>query len=210
MLKPYESETRLFKEVPIEPHLLNCNLERIIKDKLWDLMKTVCSGEYGFVLRLNSIDAIGQGTVDTNNGSVVYPVKFTITSFKPKVEDIVIARITAVSKSGFFAQLGPLEIFVPHTHIPDNYEYKFVETDGSVDQAQTDQSGITNLSENSGNSVFQSEYTTISKGEFVRLKVCAIQKMDIEQIFDSLSIKDRPKSPYIGGVLEAIGELVDE
>ena len=86
-------------------------------------MKKVCSEDYGFVLRLNKIDKIGMGTIDGQYGYVVYPVDFTITAFKPNIEDIVIARVTAVSKCGFFAQLGPLEIFVPHTHIPEGYDF---------------------------------------------------------------------------------------
>jgi DNA-directed RNA polymerase II subunit RPB7 len=155
-------------------------------------MKTVCSGEFGFVLRLNSIDRIGKGTIDDiHSGTVVYPVDFTITSFMPSVNSSVIAQVTAVSKSGFFAQLGPLEIFVPHTHIPESYSYNYTEQDGEEENT------------------FESEFTKISKGEFVRIKICAIEKMDIEEIFESLSIKGRTKSNYIGGVLEAIGELID-
>ena len=191
MLKPYESESMLTRDISIEPHLLNCNIPRIIQDKVWDNVKTVCSGEFGFVLRLNTIDNIGMGTIDTNTGMVIYPVDFTVTSFKPQIEDVVIACIKAVSKSGFFSQLGPLEIFVPHTHIPDNYTYKFV--DNEVQQG-----------------MFESEFTNISEGEFVRIKICAIQKMDIDQIFESLSIQDRHQGPYVGGVLEAIGELIDD
>jgi DNA-directed RNA polymerase II subunit RPB7 len=192
MLKPYEREYQLIKEIPVEPHLLNCNINRIIKDKVWNTMKSVCSGEYGFVLRLNTIDDVGMGTIDSDNGTVVYPVTFTITTFKPNVGDIVIAKVNAVTKSGFFCQIGPLEIFVPNTHIPDAYEYKL---------------GETNL-ENK----FIGSHTTISCNEYARVKLCAIQKMDIEQIFESLSIDEsqRQKSPYVGGVLEGIGELVDE
>ena len=58
--------------------------------------------------------------------------------------------------------------------------------------------------------IFESKYTTITKEEYVRIKICAIQKMDIEQIFESLSIQDREPTGYVGGVLEAIGELIDE
>lgn len=192
MLKPYEKEYQLLKEIPVEPHLLNCNIDKIIKDKVWNTIKSVCSGEFGFVLRLNTIDEIGMGVIDSDNGSVVYPVKFTITTFKPDVEDIVICKVNAVTKSGFFCNLGPLEIFVPHTHIPDTYKYKL---------------GKTNL-ENE----FVGTETTIKSEEYVRVKLCAIQKMDIEQIFQSLSIDEsqRQKSPYVGGVLEGIGELIDE
>lgn len=192
MLAPYEKEYQLMREIPIEPHLLNCNISRVIKDKVWDIMKSVCSGEYGFVLRLNNIDEIGMGSIDSGNGTVVYPVTFTITSFKPNVGEIIICKVTAVTKSGFFCQLGPLEIFVPHTHIPEDYVYKL----GKVN------------SEN----VYGNEHTQVKKDEYVRVKLCAIQKMDIDQVFESLSIDEsqREPSPYVGGVLEGVGELVDE
>ena len=112
-----------------------------------------------------------------DNGTVVYPVKFTITTFKPDVEDIVICKVNAVTKSGFFCQLGPLEIFVPHTHIPDTYKYEL----GEVNEENK----------------YVGKETTIMSGEYVRVKLCAIQKMDIEQIFQSLSIDEsqRQKSP---------------
>lgn len=194
MLKPYERETQLTREIPIEPHLLNCNIHKIIKDKVWNTIKTVCSGEYGFVLRLNSIDNIGKGSIDTDNAVVVYPVDFTITSFKPDIGSVVMGCVSSVSKSGFFAQLGPLEIFVPHTHIPESYTYRFIETD---------ENGIED-------SVFESDVTKISRGEFVRIRICAIQKMDIQEIFEMLSIQSRADVTYVGGVLEAVGELIDE
>ena len=196
MLKPYEIETQLTREIIIEPHLLNCNINRIIKDKVWNTMKTVCSGEFGFVLRLNSIDRIGKGNIDIDCGAVIYPVDFTITSFKPEINSIIIASVGTVSKSGFFAQLGPLEIFVPHTHIPDKYAYVYTEIDENNEGAST--------------STFESDQTKICKGDYVRIRICAIQKMDIEEIFESLSIQGRTDSSYIGGVLEAIGELIDE
>jgi len=124
---------------------------------------------------------------------VIYPVDFTVTSFKPDINSIIIASVTAVSKSGFFAQLGPLETFVPHTHIPENYKYKYTEIDGGQEET-----------------LFESEMTTISKGEFVRIRICAIQKMDIDEIFESLYIQGRGETKYIGGDLEAIGEWIDE
>lgn len=195
MLKPYEKEVKLFREIPIEPHLLTCNTEKIIKDKVWQIMKSVCSGEYGFVIRLNQIDEIGMGTVDTSTGSVVFPVRFTVTAFKPDINDIVICCVTSVTKTGFFCQIGPLEIFVPHTQIPESYEFKFTNPDDTSDNSS---------------GTFVSKYNTVSKGVYVRVKICAIQKLDIQQIMETLSITNRVKTPYIGGVLEAIGELVDE
>ena len=195
MLRPYEIETQLSREISVEPHLLSCNIQRIIKDKVWNEMKSVCSGEYGFVLRLNSIDHIGKGGIDdVHTGTVSYPVDFTITSFKPNINSCVIAEVFAVSKSGFFAQLGPLEIFVPHTHIPDTYSYQYIESNEEGEEEN----------------IFESEYTKIKKGQYVRIRICAIQKMDIEEIVESLSIHGRPDSKYVGGVLEAIGELLDE
>ena len=120
-MQKYQNDVSLYKEIHIEPHLLICNTNRIIKDKLWEMMKSHCSGEYGFVLQLKSIDQIGMGAVDTANGNIIYPVNFTIIAFKPNIDDVVQAMVTEVTKSGFFCMLGPLEIYVPQINIPEKY-----------------------------------------------------------------------------------------
>lgn len=118
-MQKYQNEVPLYKEIHIEPYLLICNTKRIIKDKLWEMIKSHCSGDYGFVLQLKSIDQIGVGAVDTTNGNVIYPVNFTILAFKPDINDVIRAMVTDVTKSGFFCILGPLEIYVPQINIPD-------------------------------------------------------------------------------------------
>lgn len=196
MLKPYEISVVLKREVAIEPHLLNCDKDQIIKDKVWETMKRVCSSDYGFVLRLNSIDNIGDGNIDQDTGNVVYPVTFTVTTFKPKVNDIIIAKVSGVSKSGFFCVLGPFEVFVPHINIPSSYEFFYT--------------GTNDVDIENGTGIYKSKYTTISNNEYVKIKLCAVSKMDMQQIRQILPGYEKIQTPYLGGVLQGIGEILDE
>lgn len=183
--KKYEKQVSLYKEIPIEPHLLICNTNRIIKDKIWEMMKRHCSGEYGFVLRLDHIDKIETGAVDTTTGSIIYPVNFTITAFKPNVGDILDATVTDVTKSGFFCEFGPLEIYVPCSNIPIEYAFRINDSIGQ----------------------FENKDKIISKDKSINVKICAIQKINTQQINESLLRKT--ETIYRGGILSAIGEVIE-
>jgi len=67
---------------------------------------------------VTSVEKIGLGKIQPGTGFVVFPVKYKAIVFKPFKEEIVDAVVSQVNKMGFFAEVGPLQVFVSSHLIP--------------------------------------------------------------------------------------------
>lgn len=67
------------------------------------------SPELGFVVDVSEINEIGQGTILPGDGSAHYSVEFTLLTFKPEMQEIIIGKVTNVADFGAFINIGPVE-----------------------------------------------------------------------------------------------------
>ncbi|KAK9279585.1 hypothetical protein L1049_013264 [Liquidambar formosana] len=78
------------------------------------------------------------GFVVAMTGFVTFPVKYQCVVFRPFKGEILEAVVTMVNKMGFFAEAGPVQIFVSNHLIPDDMEFQsgdapnYTTSDGSV------------------------------------------------------------------------------
>ena len=67
------------------------------------------SQELGFVIDVTSIDNVGQGILLPGDGSAHYNVEFTLLTFKPEMQEIILGKVTNVADFGAFINIGPVE-----------------------------------------------------------------------------------------------------
>jgi len=91
-----------------------------VKQKLFTEVEGTCTGKYGFVIAVTTIDHIGSGTILPGQGFVRYPVKYTAIVFRPFKGEVVDAVVTQVNKVGMFCEIGPLSCFISHHVINNN------------------------------------------------------------------------------------------
>ncbi|ERM93641.1 hypothetical protein AMTR_s00004p00150370 [Amborella trichopoda] len=90
------------------PHLRDKLIAKLMKD-----VEGTCSGRHGFVVAITGVDNIGKGLIRDGTGFVTFPM-------------------------GFFAEAGPVQIFVSNHLIPDDMEFQsgdvpnYMTSDGSV------------------------------------------------------------------------------
>lgn len=80
-------------------------------------MEGTCSGRHGYVIAIVSVDRIGSGMVLDSGGSVTFNVEYTAIVLHPFKNEVLDAVVDNVNKMGFFANVGPLQIFVSN-HVP--------------------------------------------------------------------------------------------
>ena len=73
-----------------------------IKQKLFAEVEGTCTGKYGFVIAVTTIDNIGAGLIQPGQGFVVYPVKYKAIVFRPFKGEILDAVVTQVSGGELF------------------------------------------------------------------------------------------------------------
>lgn len=123
------SHTILLHPSYFGPRMLN-----FLESKLYSDVEGTCSGEFGYIIAVVSILDIGKGMVLAGSGQAEFVTRYRAIVFKPfkgQVVDGVVNNVTKVrihaiangrvacdertsAQMGFFADVGPLHVFVSH------------------------------------------------------------------------------------------------
>lgn len=129
LLQRHSEENVLTAQVSVLPHTLRYNLRHVIQDRLSKTLRGRCTEKDGFVLRMKRIiEPIEGGLLDKRTGAVHYDVNYVAQTLNPHVGEVVEAVVSRVFQIGVFADLGPLNIFIPANRIPDGYEFQTLPT----------------------------------------------------------------------------------
>jgi DNA-directed RNA polymerase II subunit RPB7 len=101
-----------------------------LESKLYSDVEGTCSGQFGYIIAVVSILDIGKGMVLSGSGQAEFITRYRAIVFKPfkgEVVDGVVNNVTKVrhpveqkrafltsEQMGFFADVGPLTVFVSH------------------------------------------------------------------------------------------------
>ncbi|XP_061502271.1 DNA-directed RNA polymerase II subunit RPB7 isoform X1 [Anopheles gambiae] len=110
-------------EILLHPRYFGPQLIETVKQKLYTEVEGTCTGKYGFVIAVTTIDDIGSGTIQPGQGFVVYPVKYKAIVFRPFKGEVLDATVKQVNKVGMFAEIGPLSCFISHHSIPADMQF---------------------------------------------------------------------------------------
>ena len=139
-------------------------------------MEGSCSGQHGFVVAVTDVVEIGKGRIREGGGLATFPIQYNAIVFRPFKGEVFDAIVTQVNKLGFFAQVGPLQVFVSKHMIPEDMVF---DAQGAL-PAYVSQ-------------VSDQQPQRIAKDSEVRLRVIAT-RVDAAEIFAIGTIKDE----YLG------------
>ena len=83
-------------EIMLAPRYFGPQLMDTVKQKLFTEVEGTCTGKYGFVIAVTTIDNIGAGLIQPGQGFVVYPVKYKAIVFRPFKHEVLDAVVTQV------------------------------------------------------------------------------------------------------------------
>ncbi|KAI8424899.1 hypothetical protein MSG28_006819 [Choristoneura fumiferana] len=86
-------------EILLHPRYFGPQLLDTVKQKLYTEVEGTCTGKYGFVIAVTTIDNIGAGLIQPGQGFVVYPIKYKAIVFRPFKGEVLDAIVTQVNKS---------------------------------------------------------------------------------------------------------------
>ncbi|MXQ90722.1 hypothetical protein E5288_WYG016086 [Bos mutus] len=119
----YFRSISLEHEILLHPRYFGPNLLNTVKQKLFTEVEGTCTGKYGFVIAVTTIDNIGAGVIQPGRGFVLYPVKYKAIVFRPFKGEVVDAVVTQVNKVGLFTEIGPMSCFISRHSIPSEMEF---------------------------------------------------------------------------------------
>lgn len=95
-----------------------------LNQKLRDDVEGTCTGKYGYIIKVVGMIDVGQGKVIPGSGLAEFNSTYQAVVLKPFKGEVMDAKITNVNKMGFFAEVGPLNIFVSSHLIPIEYRFQ--------------------------------------------------------------------------------------
>jgi len=162
-------------ELSLHPRYFGEGLLDRVKEKLFYDVEGTCTGKYGFVIAITSIDDIGDGVIESSTGFATYNLKFKAIVFRPFKNEVLDGVVEQVNKVGIFIKSGPQNCFISRHSIPSDMQF-----DGNSTSYRT-----------------SDENLTIEVGSQVRYKVVGM-RIDASDIFAIGTLMDDYLGPLTG------------
>ncbi|KAJ1950037.1 DNA-directed RNA polymerase II subunit [Linderina macrospora] len=153
--------------ITLHPSFLGPQMKTFVTDKLYRDVEGTCTGRYGYIVAVIAILEIKMGRILPGTGSAEFDVRYSAIVFKPYKNEVVDAVVSTVNKMGFFADVGPLQVFVSQHLIPADMEFD----------------------PNGNPPSYHSEEQKVEKGTLVRIKIVGT-RIDATEIFAIGTIKE--------------------
>lgn len=111
-------------ELSLHPRYFGDQLVETVKQKLFCDVEGTCTGKYGFVIAITSIDNIGDGIIESSTGFATYQLKYKAIVFRPFKNEVLDGIVEQVNKVGIFLKTGPLSCFISRHSIPPDMVFE--------------------------------------------------------------------------------------
>ncbi|KAJ1727972.1 DNA-directed RNA polymerase II subunit [Coemansia biformis] len=109
---------KLSHTITLHPSFLGPRMREFVTKRLYKDVEGTCTGRYGYIVAVVAILDIQTGKIIPGQGSAEFVVKYSAILFKPFKNEVIDAVVEAVNPMGFFADAGPLRIFVAMKMLP--------------------------------------------------------------------------------------------
>ncbi|KAI8977118.1 Rna polymerase II [Mycotypha africana] len=153
--------------ISLHPSYFGPNMQSQIREKLLIDVEGTCTGRYGYLITVLSVNTVDKGKILPGSGLAEFKISYQAILFKPFKGEVLDAIVTTVNKMGFFADVGPLQVFVSNHLIPADMKFDA----------------------NGNPPCYSSEDQVIQKDVLVRLKLVGT-RVDATEIFAIGTIKE--------------------
>jgi DNA-directed RNA polymerase II subunit RPB7 len=105
---------------------LGASLPALLQETLLAQVEGHCTGRHGYIIAVLGHERHGHGIVQdgSETGAVEFTIKYRAIVLKPFKNEVVDAVVVTVNKMGFFAEVGPLNIFISNHLIPTDFKFE--------------------------------------------------------------------------------------
>lgn len=110
----------------LHPHNICQNIKLLIQEYLYKNVEGMCTPS-GYIISVLKIESISEGQI-LISGQVSFKIVYEAIVLKPVVGEIVDCKIVSSTKMGYFANVGPMSIFIYTYLIPQNLHQELTES----------------------------------------------------------------------------------
>ncbi len=115
----YEVEAKTHVRLP--PELFGTDLKKALLAALNKQFEGYISKDIGFVIGIKDIIHIGDGVIIPGDGAAYYETTFTLYTFIPEMQEIIVGKVNDITDFGAFVDIGPLDGMVHVSQTMDDY-----------------------------------------------------------------------------------------
>ncbi|CZT13181.1 probable DNA-directed RNA polymerase II chain Rpb7 [Rhynchosporium graminicola] len=112
----------LERQVTLHPSYFGRNMHELVTGKLLKDVEGTCTGRY-FIITIMDTFNISEGRILPGSGLAEFTVGYRAVVWRPFKGETVDAIVTSVNQVGFFAEAGPLPLFVSAHLIPSDIKF---------------------------------------------------------------------------------------
>lgn len=114
----------LQRRVQIHPRFFGVKLHEILTQRLVMDVEGTFEGRYGYIVAVLHVgDNIPPGELEEQTGFAVFPLSYQAVVFRPFKGEVLDSVVSKVTSHGFFAECGPLTVFVSHHLLPQDFSF---------------------------------------------------------------------------------------
>ncbi|PMB73064.1 DNA-directed RNA polymerase II subunit rpb7 [Beauveria bassiana] len=110
------------RRVTLHPSYFGRNMHDLVTSKLLKDVEGTCAGSYYIISIMDTFD-ISEGKILPSNGLAEFTVGYRAVVWRPFKGETVDAVVYSINPQGFFAQAGPLRLFVSAHLIPSDTKW---------------------------------------------------------------------------------------
>ncbi|KAH8910709.1 hypothetical protein BR93DRAFT_285797 [Coniochaeta sp. PMI_546] len=112
----------LERRVTLHPSYFGRNMHDLVTSKLLKDVEGTCAGNYYIISIMDTFD-VSEGRILPGSGLAEFIVGYRAVVWRPFKGEAVDAIVYSVNPHGFFAQAGPLRLFVSAHLMPEEIKY---------------------------------------------------------------------------------------
>ncbi len=115
----YKINVKTFIRVP--PSNFGKDTRNIILNILNEQFQNYISERLGIVIGVLDVQETGEGVIIPGDGAAYHETKFTLLTFKPEVQEIVLGSVSEITDFGAFLDLGAIEGMIHVSQTMDDF-----------------------------------------------------------------------------------------
>ncbi len=114
-------EVKLKEHIRVPPNLFKEDVNGSVLKSLNEKFEGYVSEELGFVIGIKQIDKIGEGIIIPGDGAAHYETTFSIFTFIPELQEVLLGKISEITDFGAFIEIGPIDGMIHVSQTMDDY-----------------------------------------------------------------------------------------
>lgn len=107
--------------VRVPPKEFSAQTEQAIINRIKKKYDGYISDELGVVIDIATLNEIREGKVIAGDGAIYYDCDFTLLTFKPEIQEVLVGKIRDIADFGAFISIGPIEGMVHVSQTMDDF-----------------------------------------------------------------------------------------